>query len=121
MQRVARRERHVSQQDVLRLLSVLQCDPHDFVYDAQDCVEGRLDHVAAADRRVAMANLLEDKPCTRRSLALVGDDGFGIAPTTVGRVAANRSRGSGAMLDAPAGFAYLKRFLEGRASGAKAA
>ncbi len=64
---------------------------------------------------------MEDKPCTRRNLALVQDDGFGIAPTAVGRVAADGSHGSGAMLDAPAAFAYLKRFLEGRASSAKAA
>lgn len=63
---------------------------------------------------------MEDKPSTQRNLAALQGDGFGVAPTAVGRIAADGSHGSGAMLDAPAALAYLKRFLEGRAPRAKA-
>ncbi|MGI8574118.1 MAG: flavoprotein [Egibacteraceae bacterium] len=64
---------------------------------------------------------MEGKPCTRRNLALLHHDGFGVAPTVVGRVAADGSHANGAMLDAPAAFAHLKRFIEGRASSARVA
>jgi phosphopantothenoylcysteine decarboxylase/phosphopantothenate--cysteine ligase len=64
---------------------------------------------------------MESKRSTRRNLATLEGDGFGVAPTAVGRVAASGSHGSGAMLDAPAAFACLKRFVEGQQRGEQAA
>ncbi len=79
----------------------------------------------ATERPVVMVPSLpssvERKPSTQRNLRVLQDDGFGVAPTVVGRVAADGSHGSGAMLDAPAAFAYLKRFAEGQTLRTKAA
>lgn len=58
----------------------------------------------------ALAPEMAHKPATRRNLATVVRDGYGIVPTMQGLEAATSERAEGGMADAPTAFAYLKRF-----------
>lgn len=51
------------------------------------------------------------KPATRRNLAVLAEDGFGIVPTVQGVEAATATPAAGAMADAPQALEYLKRFV----------
>jgi len=53
------------------------------------------------------------KAATRRNLATLAADGYGIVPTMQGIAAATGEREDGGMADAPTAFAYLKRFAIG--------
>lgn len=58
------------------------------------------------------------KPATRRNIATLANDGFGIVPTVHGVETATATEGAGAMADAPAALAYLKRFVGGTTEAA---
>jgi phosphopantothenoylcysteine decarboxylase/phosphopantothenate--cysteine ligase len=58
------------------------------------------------------------KPATRRNIATLANDGFGIVPTVHGVETATANEAAGAMADAPAALAYLKRFVGGTTEAA---
>src|SRR5688500_17551599 len=69
MDRVARRQALVAHKDVLCGLCVFEVDRQDVVDNAEQRVEGGLDRLAAADRRIAVADLLQDLDVCEQHLA----------------------------------------------------